>query len=52
MQVSVHKRSVLLLPVFVVAEDATVEYAREGLINKILYAADVVLLIEIIENLN
>ena len=50
-QVSVHLGSLLLPPLLAIAEDAFLENGREGLMNKILYADDLVLMNESIENL-
>ena len=41
----------MLLPLFAITIDAITENTREGLVNEILCADDVVLMSEIIENL-
>ena len=48
-QVGVHQGSVLLPLLFAIVVDITSEYAREGLMNEILYADDLVLMSESIE---
>ena len=50
-QVNVHQGSVLLPLLFAIAVDVISENAREGLMNEILYADDLVLMSESIENL-
>ena len=50
-QVNVHQGSVLLPLLFAIAVDVISENAREGLMNEILYADDLVLMNESIENL-
>ena len=50
-QVGVHQESVLLPLLFAIAVDVILENAREGLINEILYADDMVVMSESIENL-
>ena len=50
-QVGVHQRSVLLPLLFAIAVDAISENAREGLMNEILYADDLVLMSESMQNL-
>ena len=49
-QVAVHQGSVLSPLLFTIAVDVIWENAREGLMNKILYADDLVLMSESIEN--
>ena len=51
-QVGVHQESVLSPMLFAIAVDVIVENAREGLMNEILYADDLVLMSESTENLN
>ena len=50
-QVGVHQGSVLSSPRFAIAVDVISENAREGLMNEILYADDLVLMNKSIENL-
>ena len=50
-QVGVHQRSVLLPLLFAIVVDVISKNAREGLMNEILYADDLVLMSESIENL-
>ena len=50
-QVGVHQGSVLLPLLFAIAVDVILENAREDLMNEILYADDLVLMNESIENL-
>ena len=50
-QAGVHQGSVLSSLLFAIAVDVISEHAREGLMNKILYADDLVLMSESIENL-
>ena len=50
-QVGVHQGSVLSPLLFAIAVDVILENAREGLMNKILYANDLVLISESMENL-
>ena len=50
-QVGVHQGSVLSPLLFAIAVDVISENAREGLINKVLYADNLVLMSESIENL-
>ena len=50
-QVGVHQGSVLSPLLFTIAVDVVSENAREGMMNKILYADDLVLMSESIENL-
>ena len=50
-QVGVHQGSVLAPLLFAIAVGVVSENAREGLINEILYADDLVLMSESIENL-
>ena len=50
-QVGVHQGSMLSPLLFAIAVDIISENAREGLINEILYADDLVLMSESIENL-
>ena len=50
-QVGVHQGSVLLLLLFKIIVDAITENAREGFMNQILFADDLVLLNESMENL-
>ena len=50
-QVGVHQGSVLSPLLFAIAVDVILEDAREGLINEILYAYDLVLMSKSIENL-
>ena len=50
-QVGVHQESVLSPLLFTIAVDVISENAREGLMNKILYADDLVLMSESMENL-
>ena len=50
-QVGVHQGSVLSPLLFAIAVNVIPENAREGLMNKILYADDLVLMSESIQNL-
>ena len=50
-QVGVRQRSVLSPPLFAIAVDVILENAREGLINEILYADDLILMSKSVENL-
>ena len=50
-QVDVHEGSVFLPLVFAIAVDIILENAREGLMNKILYADDLALMSKSMENL-
>ena len=50
-QVGVHQGSVLSPLLFAIAVDVISENAREGLMNEILYADDLVLMSESMENL-
>ena len=50
-QVGVHQESVLSPLLFAIAVDVILENAREGLMNEILYADDLVLISESVENL-
>ena len=50
-QVGVHQRSVLSPLIFEVAVDVISENEREGLMNKILYADNLILMSESMENL-
>ena len=50
-QVGVHQGSVLSPLLFAIAVDVTSENAREGLMNEILYADDLVLMSKGMENL-
>ena len=50
-RVGVHQRSVLSPLIFAVVVAVVTEHAREGLLNKILYANDVVLMSESLEDL-
>ena len=49
--VGVHQGSVLSPLLFAIVVDVISEYEREGLINEILYADDLVLMSESVENL-
>ena len=49
-QVGVHQGSVLLPLLFAIAVNVILENAREGLMNEILYADDLVLMSESMEN--
>ena len=51
MQAGAHKGSVLLVLLFIIAVYVIRKYGREGLMNKILYAVDLVLMSESYENL-
>ena len=50
-QVGVHQGSVLSPLIFAIVVDVVIEHAREGLLNRILYANDLVLISEGLENL-
>ena len=50
-QVGVHQRFVLLLLLLAIAVDVISENARKGLMNETLYADDLVLMSESMENL-
>ena len=50
-RVGVHQGSVLSPLIFAIVVDAVSEHAREGLLNKILYADDLVLMSENLEDL-
>ena len=46
-----HQGSVLSPPIFAIAVDVVTEHAREGLLNEILYADDLELMSESLEDL-
>ena len=50
-RVGVHQESVLSPLIFAIVVDVVVEHARKGLLNEILYADDLVLMSESLENL-
>ena len=50
-RVGVHQGSVLLPLIFAIVVDIVTEHAREGLLNEILYADDLVLMSESLEDL-
>ena len=50
-RVGVHQGSVLSPLIFAIVVDVVTEYAREGLLNEILYADDLVLMSESLEDL-
>ena len=50
-RVGVHQRSVLSPLIFAIVVDVVTEHAREGLLNEILYADDLVLMSESMDDL-
>ena len=50
-KVGVHQGSVLLPPFFVIVVDVIAENARRGVVNELLYANDLVIMSETMENL-
>ena len=51
MRVGVHQGSVLSPLIFAIVVDVATEHAREGLLNEILYANDLALMSESLEDL-
>ena len=51
LRVGVHQGSVLSPLIFAIVVDVVTEHAREGLLNEILYADDLVLMSESLEDL-